>query len=178
MYKIRMGVGIMAYLVADFSPGLQGLRGAFLALFCNPASPNESAPDLGRSSVVEVLRGVSADETAPMSGDLVSSSSSSTLIVSTPKLTISVSIDTAGPVLFRFFFLASAVWVTTIVDAARKVDILPVVCLVRRGADVATLGGGLLVVGASSSLPIVESEIYSLMHYCKVICASAATQTL
>jgi hypothetical protein len=49
--------------------------------------------------------------------------------------------------------LASVVWVAAIVAAARDADILLAVCRVRRGANVATFGGTLLVVGASSSLP-------------------------
>jgi hypothetical protein len=59
MSKTRTYVGIVAYLVADLSPGLQGLGGAFVALFCDPTLSNESVPDLGHSSVVEVLWGVS-----------------------------------------------------------------------------------------------------------------------
>jgi hypothetical protein len=123
MCKTRMGVGIVTYLDADLIPNLQGLGGAFLALFCDPASPNELGPDLGHSSVMEVLEGVSVtrssadttlwgifvDGSATASSDLASSSSSSMLIVSMLKLTIVVSADTAGLVLFCFFFLASVV---------------------------------------------------------------------
>jgi hypothetical protein len=110
-------------LVDDLSPGLQGFRGAFLALFCDPRSPTVSALDLGRSSIVDVqrgvsidrssvdaaLRGVPADGAVTALGDLSPSSSSSTLMVSTSELTMVVSTDTIGPVLFRFFFLASVV---------------------------------------------------------------------
>jgi hypothetical protein len=53
-----------------------------------------------------------------------------------------MSADTAGPDLFHFF-LAFVVWVAAIMSAAREVDILPVVCRVCRGANVATLGGAL-----------------------------------
>jgi hypothetical protein len=55
------------------------------------------------------LRGVLADGTVVTLGDLASSSSPSTFMVSTPELTVAVSADIAGSVLFRFFFLASAV---------------------------------------------------------------------
>jgi hypothetical protein len=74
--------------------------------------------------------------------------------------------------------LASAVWVAAIMAAAREAGILPVVRRVRRGADVATLGGALLVVGASSSLPTDESEMYSSMCCCGAARTSAAAQTL
>jgi hypothetical protein len=166
--------------------------GAFLALFCDPASPKVSAPDLGRSSIVDVLRGVSvarssvdaalrgapADGTVIALGDLASSSSSSMLMVSTLELTISVSADIAGPFHFCFFFLDSAVWVSTIMTTAREADILPAVCRVRRGVDAATLGGALLVAGASSSLPTDESEMYSSMCCCGVAYAFAVARTL
>jgi hypothetical protein len=74
--------------------------------------------------------------------------------------------------------LAFAVWVAVIVAAALEVDILPVICYVRRGADIATLGGALLVTRAPSSLPTDESEIYSSMHYCGVACVSTVVRTL
>jgi hypothetical protein len=74
--------------------------------------------------------------------------------------------------------LASAVWVAVIMAAAREANILLVVCRVHHSADIATLGGGLLVAGASSSLPTDESEMYYSMCYCGVACVSAATRTL
>jgi hypothetical protein len=80
-------------------------------------------------------------------------------MVPTPELTVAVSTATVGVVLFRFFFLASAIWVVAIVAATREAGILPVTYRVCRGADVATLGGILLVAGAPSSLPTDESEI-------------------
>jgi hypothetical protein len=67
-------------------------------------------------------------------------------MVSTPKLTMAVSTDTAGLVLFRFFLLASVVWVTALVAAAREAGILPIACRVRRGAE--TLDDALHVAGA------------------------------
>jgi hypothetical protein len=68
-------------------------------------------------------------------------------MVSTPELTVAVSVDTAGPVRFHFFFLASAVWVAMNVAAAREAGTLPTVCRVRHGANGVTLGGALLVAG-------------------------------
>jgi hypothetical protein len=81
-------------------------------------------------------------------------------------------------VLFRFFFLASTVWVTAMVAAAREVDILPGLCRVRRDTDLATLGGAFLVAGASSSLPTNESEMYSSMCCYRAARTSAAARTL
>jgi hypothetical protein len=121
---------------------------------------------VARSSVDATLRGVPADGTVAALGDLASSYSSSTLMVTTLELTVAVSADTAGPVVFRFFFLASTVWVTAILATAREADILLVVYRVRHGTDVETLGGALLVAGASSSLPTDESEMYSSMCCC------------
>jgi hypothetical protein len=157
----------MTYLVADLSPGLQGFGGDFLALFCDPRLPTVSALGLGRSSIVDVLRGVSTalspvdaalrgvptDGAVTALGDLALSSSSSMLMVSTLELTMAMSTDTVGPVLFRFYFLASTVWVAVIVAAAREAGILPVACRVHHSADLVTLGGALLVAGASSSHP-------------------------
>jgi Rieske Fe-S protein len=60
-----------------------------------------------------------------------------------------------------------------IVVAAREADIFPVICCVCHGSNIATLGGALFVTGASSSLPIDESEIYSSTHYCGVARVSA-----
>jgi hypothetical protein len=74
--------------------------------------------------------------------------------------------------------LATAIRVMAIVAAARDADILPAVCRVHRGADVATLGGTLLAAEALSSLPTDESDMYSSMHYCGVIYTSAAVQIL
>jgi hypothetical protein len=100
-------------------------------------------------------------------------------MVSILQLIVAVSADKASPVLLRFFFfLASAIWVATIVAAAPEADILPIVCRVCRGADVATLGGTLFVVGAPSSLPTNESEMYSSMCCCRAARMSAATRTL
>jgi hypothetical protein len=181
----------MAYLVTDLRPGLQGFGGAFFALFCDPTLPNVSALGQGSSSVVDVLQGVSvscpsgdaalrgvpADGVVIALSDLASSSSSPTSMVLTPELTVVVSTNTVSPLLFHFF-LASAVWVETIVAAAREADIFPAVCRVRRAADVATLGCTLLVAGASSSLPTEESEMYSSMGGCGAACKSAAARTL
>jgi hypothetical protein len=115
-----------------------------------------------------------------MSGDFTSSSSFSMLMVSTSDLTIVVSTDTAGPILFIifFFFFASVVWVVVIIVAAQDADTLPAVCRVHHDTDVATFGDALLVVGPSSSLPTDESEMYSSMHCCGGTCTSHAAQTL
>jgi hypothetical protein len=186
-----MGIGPVTYLVADLSPGLQGFGGGFLALFCDPASPNVLALNLGRSSIVDVLRGVSVarssvdaslhgvpgDGTVVALGDLVSSSSSSPSMVLMPKLTVAVSANTAGPILFRFFFLASAVWVAVIVAVARGGHLarhLPRAPRHKRS----DLGGALLVAGASSSLPTDESEMYSSMCFCGAACTSTVARTL
>jgi hypothetical protein len=74
--------------------------------------------------------------------------------------------------------LASAVWVETIVAANREADILPIACHVCHGADVATLCSTLLVAGASSSLPIDESEMKSSMGGYRATYTSAAARTL
>lgn len=95
-----------------------------------------------------------------------------------PELTVVVSDDTTGPSLSLFFFLASAVWVAVMVAAARDANILLTVCRVRHGADVATFGGALLVVGHSSSLPTDELEMYALMHCCGGSCISSTAWTL
>jgi hypothetical protein len=88
-----------------------------------------------------------------------------------------VSTDTVDLVRFCFFFLASADWVAVIVVAAREADIFPVACRVRRGA--ATLDDALLeVAGASSSLPTVESERYSLTGGGGAACTFVASRTL
>jgi hypothetical protein len=55
------------------------------------------------------LRGVSADGAAVALCDSASPSSSSTLMVSTPELTVVVSTDTVDPVRFLFLFFAFAV---------------------------------------------------------------------
>jgi hypothetical protein len=53
-------------------------------------------------------------------------------MVSTSELTVAVSTDTVGLVCFCFFFfLASLVWVATIVDVAQEVDIFPSPAAVR-----------------------------------------------
>jgi hypothetical protein len=81
-------------------------------------------------------------------------------MVSTLELTMVVCTDTVDLVCFLFFFFASVVWVAAMVVAAREADIFPDVCRVRRGT--ATLDGALCdMAGASSSLPIVELEMYS-----------------
>jgi hypothetical protein len=54
-----MASGPATYLVTDLSPGLQGFGGTFLALFCDPRSPIVSTLYLWRSSIVDVLRGIS-----------------------------------------------------------------------------------------------------------------------
>jgi hypothetical protein len=46
-YELRQEVGLLTYLVTDLRPGLQGLRGAFIALLCDPRSPTVSTLDLG-----------------------------------------------------------------------------------------------------------------------------------
>jgi hypothetical protein len=74
--------------------------------------------------------------------------------------------------------LASAVWVEAIVAANREADILPIACHVCHGADVATLCSTLLVAGASSSLPIDESEMKSSMGGYRATYTSGAAQTL
>jgi hypothetical protein len=188
-----MGNGLVTYLVTDLSLSLQGFRGAFLALFCDPRSPTVSALDLGcssivhdlqgvsvaRSSVNAALRGVPTDGVVTALGDLVSSSLSSTSMVSTLELTVAMSTDTKGPILFRFlFYLASAVWVAAVMAAAREADILPVTCRVRHDVDIVTLGDTLLVAGASSSLPTDESKMYSSMSGCGASCTSSVARTL
>jgi hypothetical protein len=95
---------------------------------------------------------------------------------SMPELIVVVSTDTVDPVRFRSFFLASAVWVATVVAAAREADTFPVSCYVRRSA--VTLDDALRdVVGASSSLPIVATERYSSTGGVGVACTSTASQT-
>jgi hypothetical protein len=75
--------------------------------------------------------------------------------------------------LFRCPLLfASAIWA-----AAWEAGIFPAVCHMRRGA--ATLDGSLRnVVGASLSLPIVESETYSSTGGGGATCTSATSRTL
>jgi hypothetical protein len=98
-------------------------------------------------------------------------------MVLTPELTVVISTDTVNHVQFGFFLFASAVWVAVIVVEAREADIFPVVCRVCRGA--ATLDGALRdMAGASSSLPTVESEMYSSTGGGGVACMSAASWTL
>jgi hypothetical protein len=89
-----------------------------------------------------------------------------------------VSAEIVGPTLFLFFFLASTVWVAAIVATARDADIVPVICRVRHDADAATFCCTLLVVGASSSLPTDESEMYSSTHCCGGTTMSSAARTL
>jgi hypothetical protein len=127
----------MTYLVADLRPGLQGFGGAFLTLLCDPRSPSVSALDLGRSSVADIRRGVSTAcssvDAAPRGvltdganvahGESASPSSSSTSMVSMSELTVAVSTDTVGLVRFCFFFLASLVWVATIVAVAQVLTV-------------------------------------------------------
>jgi hypothetical protein len=92
-------------------------------------------------------------------------------MVSTSELIMVVSTDTADLVRFLFFFV-SAAWV-----AAREAEIFPAVCRVRRG--VATMDGALRdMVGASSSLPTVKSEMYLSMGGAGAACMSAASRTL
>jgi hypothetical protein len=149
-----MVIGFVTYLLTDLSPGLMGLGRAFLALFCDPASPGTSGPDLERSSSPAILYGVYAAGRIDASGDLASSSSSMSM-VSTSALAVAMSIDIAGATLFLFFFFASAIWVAAIIAADQDADILPAVC---RGARAATFGGALPTAGSSSSLPTDESK--------------------
>jgi hypothetical protein len=94
----------------------------------------------------------------------------------TPKLIVVMSIDTVDLVYFLLFF-ASAVWIATMVVVAREVDIFPAICRVCRG--VATMDGTLRnMAGASSSLPIVELEIYSSTGGVGATCTSATSRTL
>jgi hypothetical protein len=68
--------------------------------------------------------------------------------------------------------LASAIWV-----AASEAGILPTICCMRRRAT--TLDGALLdVVGASSSLPIVEFDTYSSTGGGSAAYTSTTSQTL
>jgi hypothetical protein len=60
--------------------------------------------------------------------------------------------------------------------AAGVADIFLVACCIRSGA--VTLHGALRAVGASSSLPTVESERYMLMGGGGASCTLAASQTL
>jgi hypothetical protein len=93
-------------------------------------------------------------------------------MVSMSELIVVVSADTVDLVCFLFFFFTFAPCV-----AAREAEIFPAVCRVRRGA--ATLEVALhAVVGASSSLPTVESETYSLMGGAGTACTSAASRAL
>jgi uncharacterized membrane protein YgcG len=98
-------------------------------------------------------------------------------MVSMLELTVVMSTDTVDLVRFRFFFLASAVWVAAIVAAVRKADIFPVTYRVHRAA--ATLDGALRdMVGGSSSLATIESERYSSTGGGGSSCTSVASQTL
>lgn len=112
----------MTYLLTDLSPGLLGLGGALLALFCDSASPRTFALDLERSSTATALRGVSitySSTTVALQGvsvagtdtalhNFASSSSSSMFMVSTSRLTVVVSTDTMGPALSLFLFASAA----------------------------------------------------------------------
>jgi hypothetical protein len=112
-----------------------------------------SAPDLGRSCVDEVWRGVStayfsgnaalrgipAEGAAVALGDSMPPTSLSTLTVSTSELTVVVSTDTIDLVRFLLFFLASVVWVATMVAATREADIFPDVCRVRAARQLLTV---------------------------------------
>jgi hypothetical protein len=61
--------------------------------------------------------------------------------------------------------------------AAREAGIFPAICRVLHG--VATLDGALRdMVGASSSLPTVKSEMYSSTGGVGAACTSAASRTL
>jgi hypothetical protein len=98
-------------------------------------------------------------------------------MVSTLELTMVVSTDTVDLVRFLFFFFASAVWVTEMVAAAQEADIFPNVCGVHR--TTVTLEGSLRdVAGASSSLPTIESEMYSSTGGGGAACTSATSRTL
>jgi hypothetical protein len=99
-------------------------------------------------------------------------------MVSTLELTMVVSTDTVDLVRFLFFFFfASTVWVTEMVAAAQEADVFPNVCGVHR--TTVTLEGSLRdVAGASSSLPTIESEMYSSTGGGGAACTSATSRTL
>jgi hypothetical protein len=93
-------------------------------------------------------------------------------MVSTSELFVVVSTDTADLVRFPLLFFASATWA-----AAWEAGIFTAVCRVCRGA--ATLDGPLCdVVGASLSLPTIESETYSSTGGGGAACTSATLRTL
>jgi hypothetical protein len=93
-------------------------------------------------------------------------------MVLTSKLIVVVSTDNADLVRFLFLFFASVPWV-----AAWEADIFPAVYRIHH--DAATLDGALRdVVGASLSLPTVESETYSSTGGAGAACTSAASRTL
>jgi hypothetical protein len=93
------------------------------------------------------------------------------LMVSTSELIVVVSADTVDLVRFPLLFFASVTWVV-----AWEADIFPAVRRVRHGAT--TLDGALPdMVGASLSLPTVESETYSSMGRASTTCTSATLRT-
>jgi hypothetical protein len=93
-------------------------------------------------------------------------------MVSTSKVAVVVSADTAHLVRFPLLVFTSAIWV-----AAWEAGILPAVCRVRRGA--ATLDDALRdVAGVSLTLRTVESETYSSTEGGGVTCTSATSRTL
>jgi hypothetical protein len=103
-------------LVADLRPGLQGLGGAFFILLCDPRSPAGSVLDIDRPCVFDVWWGVSTayfpgDRAVVAFGDCASPSSSSMSMVSTSKLIVVVSANTADLVRFPLLFFASVTWV-------------------------------------------------------------------
>jgi hypothetical protein len=61
MCKIRMGVGLVTYLVADLSSGLQGFGGASFAMFCDPCRPGRPHSTSRAPLGVATLRGVCDD---------------------------------------------------------------------------------------------------------------------
>jgi hypothetical protein len=88
------------------------------------------------------------------------------------ELIVVLSAETADLVRFPLLFFTSATW-----TAAREAGIFPTVCRVRRGTT--TLDGALRdAVGASLSLPTVESLTYSSTGGGGAACTSATSRSL
>jgi hypothetical protein len=129
--RARLQTGLLTYLVADLSPGLQGLGGAFFILLFDPTPPAGSVLDVERPCAPDVGRGVSAaclpsDEAVVAFGDCTSPSSPSTSMVSTLELVVVVSTDTADLVRFPLLFFTYVIRV-----AAWEAGIFPAVCRMR-----------------------------------------------